>query len=126
MGMPQKDFTPARTYKDLLVWQKAHKFVIMVYGLTKTYPKDEQFCLTSQFRRAAVSVAANIAEGFRKRSIKEKLYFLNIAQGSADECDYYLTLSKDLGYGYIEEISNLYIEVARLLNASISTMQSRA
>lgn len=80
------------------MWQKAHQFVIAVYRTTETFPKDELYGLTSQLRRAAVSIAANIAEGFRKRSNADKLRFINISQGSLEEARYYLILTRDLGY----------------------------
>jgi four helix bundle protein len=89
---------PAKTFEDLLVWQKAHSFVLAVYRATATFPKSEVYGLSTQFRRAAVSIAANIAEGFRKRSKADKARFFNIAQGSVEECRYYLILSRDLGY----------------------------
>lgn len=108
---------PATTFEDLIVWQKAHLFVINVYKITNLSPKLENYCLTSQFRRAAVSIAANIAEGFRKRSKPEKIHFLNIAQGSAEECRYYLILSKDLGYCETVESNLLLQEVCKLLQA---------
>jgi len=76
---------PAKTFEDLVVWQKAHQFVLAVYRLSRTFPRAETYGLSSQFRRAAVSIAANIAEGFRKRGKADKLRFLNIAQGSLDE-----------------------------------------
>jgi four helix bundle protein len=71
-----------KSFEELVVWQKAHLFVLLVYKTTTQFPRDEIYGLTSQFRRAAVSIAANIAEGYRKRSIKEKLNFLNIAHSS--------------------------------------------
>jgi hypothetical protein len=73
---------PAKTFKELIVWQKAHRFVLAIYSLTKTFPSSEIYCLTSQMRRAAISIPANIAEGFRKRGENDKTRFLNIAQGS--------------------------------------------
>ena len=76
---------PAKTFEDLVVWQKAHQFVLAVYRLSRTFPRSETYGLSSQFRRAAVSVAANIAEGFRKRGNADKIRFLNIAQGSLEE-----------------------------------------
>ena len=69
----------AKAFEDLMVWQKAHLFVLAVYRLTKTFPKEETYGLSSQFRRASISIAANIAEGFRKRGVADKLHFLNIA-----------------------------------------------
>jgi len=86
------------SYRDLEVWKKAHEFVLDVYKMTKKFPKEEMFGLTSQFRRAAVSIPANIAEGYGKKSKKDKLRFYNISEGSIQECDYYITLSKDLKY----------------------------
>ena len=86
------------SFQDILAWQYAHQFVIGAYNATKAFPEDEKFGLTSQFRRAAVSIAANIAEGYRKLSKADKLRFFNISQGSLEECRYYILLSKDLGY----------------------------
>jgi hypothetical protein len=74
--------SPARTFQDLIVWQKAHQFVLSVYALTAQFPKSELYGLTSQFRRAAISIPANIAEGFQKRTKPDKTRFMNIAQGS--------------------------------------------
>ena len=107
----------AKSFMDLVVWQKAHQFVLLAYRLTKSFPREEVYGLTSQFRRAAISIAANIAEGFRKRGSAEKLRFLNIAQGSTEECRYYLILAKDLGYGDDPAADGLLDEVGRLLVA---------
>jgi four helix bundle protein len=108
---------PAKTFEDLLVWQKAHSFVLAVYCISGTFPKHEIFGLSSQFRRAAVSIAANIAEGFRKRSNADKMRFYNIAQGSLEECRYYLILTKDLQYSDVSEAKLLLQEVSKLLEA---------
>jgi four helix bundle protein len=89
---------PAQRFEDLQVWQKAHCLALDVYKLTSDFPKIETYGLSSQARRAAVSVPANIAEGFRKYSRKDKARFLNIAQGSLEESRYYLILARDLGY----------------------------
>ena len=88
----------AKTFEDILAWQKVHQFVLNVYRVTQNFPDFERFGLGSQFQRAAVSIAANIAEGFRKLSQADKLRFMNIAQGSLEECRYYCILSRDLGY----------------------------
>ena len=85
-------------FEDIVAWQKAHALVIMVYKATRTFPEFERFGLCSQFQRAVVSIAANIAEGYKKISKADKLRFFNIAQGSLEECRYYCLLSKDLGY----------------------------
>src|SRR5882724_8564752 len=77
--------TPARSFEDLIVWQKAHAWVLGVYRYSERFPAKEMYGLTSQFRRAAVSVPANIAEGFKKFSIPDKKRFMNISQGSLEE-----------------------------------------
>jgi four helix bundle protein len=104
-------------FEDLTVWQKAHQFVLAVYRLSRTFPRSEIYGLTSQFRRAAVSIAANIAEGFKKRSKTDKLRFYNIAQCSIEESRYYLILAKDLEYGDVSELSQLLEEISKLLEA---------
>jgi four helix bundle protein len=114
--------TPARSFRELIVWQKAHRFVLEVYRFTRGFPSDEKFGLTSQIHRAAVSVPANIAEGFPKRGASDKTRFFNIAQGSLEEVHYYLILSKDLGYGDSAKLLELYDEVGRLLNGYISAI----
>jgi len=107
---------PAKSFQDLIVWQKAHAFVLGVYEATQSFPKTETYGLTSQFRRAAVSIPANIAEGFRKHSEADKGRFLNIAEGSLEECRYYLILARDLGYIEINNLWEMSEEVGRLLN----------
>ena len=109
--------TAAKTFEDLVVWQRAHQFVLAVYRLTRTFPRAEVYGLTSQFRRAAVSIAANIAEGFRKRGNADKLRFFNIAQGSLEESRYYLILTHDLEYGDISEAKPILEETSKLLEA---------
>jgi four helix bundle protein len=115
---------PAETFKDLIVWQKAHRFVLAIYSLTATFPRSEIYCLTSQMRRAAISVPANIAEGFSKRGENDKTRFFNVAQGSLEECHYYLILIQDLGYGIITEIEPLLEEVSKLLVAYARAIES--
>ncbi len=85
-------------FENILAWQKAHEFVLNVYKTTRNFPPDERFGLTSQFRRAAISIEANIAEGYKKLGKADKLRFLNISQGSLEECRDYTILSRDLGY----------------------------
>ena len=108
---------PAKTFEDLVVWQKAHQFVLTVYRLSRTFPRSETYGLSSQCRRAAVSIAANISEGFRKRGKADKLRFLNIAQGSLEESRYYLILVRDLDYGDVAELMAVLVEVSKLLEA---------
>lgn len=98
---------PSRCFEDLLVWQYAHEFVLMVYNMTNVFPEFEKFGLRSQFTRVAVSIPANIAEGYKKIGKADKLRFLNTAQGSFEECRYYIILSKDLHYLAEEETEKL-------------------
>jgi four helix bundle protein len=94
----------------------------MVYRLSGTFPKHELFGLTSQFRRAAVSIPSNIAEGFRRRGTADKARFYNIAQSSAEECRYYLILTRDLEYADVQEASRLIQEVSKLLEAYVNSI----
>ena len=117
---------PARTFQDLLVWQQAHRFVLEVYALTAAFPKQETYGLSLQIRRAAVSIPANIAEGFRRRGKADKARFMNMAEGSVEECRYYLILAKDLGYGDTERIAASLQEVSRLLSAYAAAILASA
>jgi four helix bundle protein len=89
---------PAQSFQDLVVWQKSHALVLRVYKLTAAFPKHELFGLGAQMRRAAVSVPANIAEGFSKRGRADKARYMNVAQGSLEELRYYFILASDLTY----------------------------
>ncbi len=118
---------PARNFQDLIVWQKSHQFVLGVYRLSKQFPREEIYGLTSQFRRAAVSIPANIAEGFKKKGRLDKVRFMNVAQGSLEECRYYLILTRDLCYAdpvelfcQLEEISKLLGSYSAAITASVS------
>jgi four helix bundle protein len=106
----------ARSFRDLLVWRKAHAFVLAVYAFTAGFPKQETYGLALQMRRAAVSVPANIAEGFRRRGKREKARYMNIAEGSLEESRYYLILAQDLGYGDTDRLNSALEEVSRLLS----------
>lgn len=108
---------PAKTFRDLIVWQKAHLLVLALYRFSDCFPKSEVYGLASQMRRAAVSVPANIAEGFKKTGRADKARFMNTAQGSLEECRYYLILAADLGYGEADKLQNQLDEVSRLLDA---------
>jgi four helix bundle protein len=110
-------YQPAKSFKDLIVWQKAHKLVLLTYEYSSAFPRIEIFGLTSQLRRAIVSVPANIAEGFKKKGKNDKLRFMNIAQGSLEECRYYLILAEDLKYGDNSELKEKLEEVSKLLEA---------
>ena len=99
------------SFKDIIAWQKAYEFVLLTYRVTKKFPDFEKYGLSSQFQRAAVSIVANIAEGYKKLSKADKLRFLNIAQGSLEECRCYILLSKDLEYISEEEFNELSYSV---------------
>ncbi len=114
--------TPAKSFQDLIVWQKAHQFVLSVYRFTECFPKSEIYGLTSQLRRAAVSIAANIAEGFKKKGKADKARFMNIAQGSLEECRYYLILARDLNYGDSHPVQSQIEEVSKLLESYTSSI----
>ncbi|MEW6290242.1 MAG: four helix bundle protein [Thermodesulfobacteriota bacterium] len=113
---------PAKRFQDLIVWQKAHEFVIALYAYSGAFPPSELYGLISQSRRAAVSIPANIAEGFKKRTKPDKVRLLNIAQGSLEECRYYLILAKDLGYGENENLKGQLEEISKLLESYMSAM----
>ena len=87
-----------QNYKDLKVWAKAHQMTLKVYLLSKDFPKEELYSLTSQLRRSISAIPANIAEGYGKNSQKDLGNYLNIALGSANEAEYFLLLSRDLNY----------------------------
>ncbi len=116
-----KDRPPAARFDDLVVWQKSHALVLLVYRLTGSFPRHEVYGLASQMRRAAVSVPANIAEAFKKRGRADKARILNIFQGSLKELRYYLLLARDLGYLKSAEDGPVD-EVGRLLGAYTSTI----
>ena len=106
----------SKSFTELIVWQKAHALTLEVYKITKSWPKEEQYGLNSQIRRAAVSIAANIAEGYKRRTEAEKARFLNISEASLDEVRYYFILSKDLAFiDSNETLMELADEVAKLL-----------
>ncbi len=122
----QPERTPAKSFRDLVVWGKAHEFVLAVYRFTAAFPKHETYGLASQMRRAAVSIPANIAEGFAKRGKADKARFMNIAEGSLEESRYYLILAEDLGYGTSELLTKILEEVSRPLGAYTRTILASA
>ena len=108
------------SFENIIAWQKAHCFVLLTYRVTRHFPEDERFGLTQQFRRAAVSIEANIAEGYKKLSKADKLRFFNIAQGSLEECRDYHILSRDLGYlnpAAFESLHQSIEETSKFLNS---------
>jgi S23 ribosomal protein. len=114
----------AKSFEDLEVWKKAHQFVLNTYRLSETFPKHEIYGLTSQLRRAAISIPANIAEGFRKSGKADKSRFYNIAQGSLEECRYYIRLASDLNYGTTNELRSDLEEISKMLTSYINKIRS--
>ena len=116
-----------KTFKDLIVWQEGHKLVLLIYAITKKFPKEELFGLTSQMCRCSVSITSNIAEGFSRNSFKEKVQFYSIAHGSLTELENQLIIAFDIGYiqelDYKQITGKLY-DVHRLLNAFIKKSRS--
>lgn len=116
------------TFEEVIAWQKARVFIHHVYSATKTFPDDEKFGLVSQFRRAAVSIAANIAEGYKRIGRDDKLRFFNYSQGSLEECRCYIILSLDLGYLTDSDASIMIQEIeetSKLLNGYSSAIVNR-
>ncbi len=106
-------------FEDVIASKKAYQFTLLSYQITAGFPDSERFGLCTQFRRAAVSIAANISEGYKKLSKQDKLRFMNIAQGSLEECRCYIYLSRDLGYISHETFDSLYLsleETSKFLN----------
>jgi four helix bundle protein len=107
----------ARPFEDVEVWKAAHQWVLAAYKHTQRFPREELLGLTSQLRRASIAVPANIAEGFGKRGKMDKVRFYNIAQGSLNECRYYLILSHDLGFGDSNHLLQEQSRIGRMLHA---------
>ncbi|MDD4351509.1 MAG: four helix bundle protein [Candidatus Gracilibacteria bacterium] len=114
-----------KNFTDLFAWQKAHAFVVEVYLISRKFPKSEMYGLTKQLRDSSVSVVSNIAEGFGRRSWKEKLQFYNIARASLAEAQSQILVARDINYMLKEEASSLLSkseEAYKLLNSLMSTV----
>ena len=115
-------------FEDVIAWQKARIFINHVYRITKGFPNEERFGLTSQFQRAAVSIAANIAEGYKRVGKDDKLRFYNYSQGSLEECRCYIYLSNDFNYISKEEAEQMIDEIeetSKILNSYIISIKNR-
>ncbi|MEN8187175.1 MAG: four helix bundle protein [Bacteroidota bacterium] len=112
-----------KSFKQLILWQKAHALVLEIYKLTSSLPESERFGLINQIQRSSVSVPANVAEGYGRISIKEKIRFLYIANGSLEETRYFLILIQDLNYSKTEKIQENLREVSRILNSYIKKLK---
>ncbi|MDP3043634.1 MAG: four helix bundle protein [bacterium] len=116
-----------KSFTDLRAWQEGHKLVLMIYDITKHFPKEEIFGLTNQLRRAIVSFTSNIAEGFSRRSYKEKAQFYSMALGSLTEVQNQLLIAKDIGYISQEDFNKIAkqtIEVSKITNGLIKSSRT--
>jgi four helix bundle protein len=117
-----------RNYRDLEVWKISHKLTLELYAVSKKFPKDEMFGLTSQLRRAAISIGANLAEGCGRRTTPEFARFIRIAMGSASELDYHLLLCRDfdfVSHEFYERSSKELVRVRKMLTALLSSVEAQ-
>lgn len=127
-GFGSRELNALKNYKELEVWQLAKGFAIEVYKLTATFPRSEQFGLTSQIRRAATSVPANIAEGWGRGSAGEYIQFLLIARGSLMEVETHLIIANELGYLTPEQLKScqsLVERIGQMLNRLVQALRKR-
>jgi len=114
------------SFQQLEVWREAHALVLQVYQLTRMFPGEEKFGLVSQMRRAAVSIPANVAEGFKRRGIQDKIRFYNTSEGSLEELKYYFLLANDLKYiAGDDDLMTQAETIGRLLNGLIASTERR-
>ena len=117
-----------KNYKELKVWQRSYQLCLEIYRITKGFPKEETYSLTSQIRRAAVSIPSNIAEGYGRKTTPEYIRSLYIAYGSNCELETQILLSGDLGYieaGKLKKLQNEIGEVERMLKALIKSLENK-
>lgn len=122
-----KEKTKIRSFKDLDAWKEGHNLVLQVYKLTKIFPKEESFGLTSQLRRAAVSITSNIAEGFSRASFKEKSQFYSMSLGSLTELQNQLLIARDIGYidhMTHKNLESLALQEHKILNGLIKSSRA--
>lgn len=116
-----------KSFTDLNAWIEGHKLVLMIYNMTKLFPKEEMFGLVSQMRRCAVSITSNIAEGFSRQSYKEKVQFYSIAQGSVTELQNQLLVARDVGFigrEKFQEIALQSVTVHKIINGLIKSSRN--
>lgn len=116
-----------QSFTDLEAWKEAHKLVLVIYKITKTFPKDEIFGLVSQMRRCAVSISSNIAEGFSRQTFKEKIQFYFIARGSVTELQNQLLIARDVEYitnQNFQEIAEQTVKVHKIINGLIKSSKA--
>jgi four helix bundle protein len=116
-----------RSYRDLIIWQRTKTCVVSIYKATENFPPSELYGLTAQMRRAAISMPSNIAEGFRRKSQKDKLQFIRIAYSSGAELETQLEISRDLGYLNEKDFNNLagkLDEIMKMINKTINALET--
>lgn len=119
--------TPMKSFRDLDAWKEGHILVLMIYKLTRSFPKEEMFALVSQMRRSAVSITSNLAEGFSRQSYKEKTQFYSIAQGSVTELQSQLDIALDVSYINRDtycSVDNQSVKVHKIINGLIKKSKS--
>ena len=117
-----------QSFTDLIVWQKAHRFVLQIYKLTKDFPKDEKYSLIDQLRRASISITSNISEGFYRRTAIDKSHFYYMSLGSLAEIQNQLILARDLGYfsnDVFQVIGKESVEIHKLINGLIRSSSTK-
>ena len=122
-----KDKTTIKSFTDLNAWKEGHKLVLIIYEITKFFPKEEVFGLISQMRRCAVSVTSNIAEGFSRQSYKEKVQFYSMSQGSVTELQNQLIIARDISFitkDKFQEIALQSITVHKIINGLIKSSKN--
>jgi len=120
--------TKIKSFTDLFAWREAHKLVLLIYKITKGFPNDERFGLTSQLCRAGISISSNIAEGFSRGTMKDKIQFYRIAQGSITEVQNQLLIARDINYlekNNFNKIADQTILVSKLTNGLIKSSKSK-
>jgi len=125
--MNETNKTKIKSFTDLKAWQTGHNLVVGIYKITRSFPKEEQFGLTNQLRRAVVSITSNIAEGFSRQSLKEKIQFYYIALGSLTEVQNQILIAKDVNYldeKDFKDLSSQTIEANKIINGLIKSLKS--
>lgn len=123
-----KELGKIRSFTDPDAWKEGHKLVLLIYQITKSFPKEEIFVLTSQLRRCTISITSNIAEGFSRQSYKEKTQFYSMALGSVTELQNQLLVAKDAGYlsqEKFQEVAKQSIKVHKIINGLIKSSKSK-
>lgn len=126
--MEKNDLYKIKSFTDLNTWKEAHKLVLMIYKITKSFPREELYSLVDQMRRCVISITSNIAEGFSRKTKKEKTQFYHMAKGSLTELQNQLLVSRDVGYLNQEEFAKIAAQtviVHKLTNGLIKSSYTK-